>query len=469
MRIILIQTIMKLIMSNKTIKIEDNYNFNDNKKLSFIDLTSKNSVLPALSGKNIRYNNQRINKIFKNNNKSLHYISFDKNKEKGDKDEELIFELRKDEENYLLRSGNYIGFIYDSDYNVEIVSRFGETFLKHILNYVSNIYVDEKENEADKSNQKNQFQFILAYLFVNKLEKASISGLPKSYKTIRYHNLKLKGNIDVNNYIKKDIPFKGKISTQKKELIEIEEIINVLACALDKIRKDYGDSLISKRLNNIRNELITKRTKIKVNKHYIKKAKKHRILSNPMFSKYKEILHYAESILLYYDYIPSSQDSKIKTTGYLINVAELFEIYVRKLLTRNFPDWKVDSPKLKYYNDLEHNIIPDIVMEKDGKVLVFDTKYKRIDTENLKSSPSFRNDFFQIHAYMYHYKENLLHGGLIYPGDGDKFNIKSADNKFHIFEIGAKEINKNEKDKTENNIQSNEKIFTEKIRELTLT
>ena len=61
-----------------------------------------------------------------------------------------------------------------------------------------------------------------------------------------------------------------------------------------------------------------------------------------------------------------------------------------------------------------------IILEKDGKYMVFDAKYKRmrgIKTSG-KQSDVDRSDLFQIHAYIQfvqHHLGDVLVGGLLYP------------------------------------------------------
>ena len=65
-------------------------------------------------------------------------------------------------------------------------------------------------------------------------------------------------------------------------------------------------------------------------------------------------------------------------------------------------------------------IIPDIVMTKNKDVIVFDTKYKKMNFNYLKGNgvDVDRNDFFQINTYMSYYQNqdfNVKIGGLLYP------------------------------------------------------
>ncbi len=106
-------------------------------------------------------------------------------------------------------------------------------------------------------------------------------------------------------------------------------------------------------------------------------------------------------------------------------MAELFEIYTTKLLTRNFPDWTVHfpSPKIWLYEGrfFARHIIPDIVMERGDETMVFDTKYKRMNyvgSDNRSMGDLDWTDFFQIHTYIGYYKsinKQVITGGLLYP------------------------------------------------------
>ena len=163
----------------------------------------------------------------------------------------------------------------------------------------------------------------------------------------------------------------------------------------------------------------------------------------------------------------------------MINVAELFEIYVSKLLQRNFPDWSISSPKIPLYetNFYSRKIIPDIVMEKDDAVIVFDTKYKRMRFQGKNTNglgDVDRNDFFQINTYMSYYQKqqkNLLGGGLLYPLS-ETFKATESHSEYWLstkniktwFVIDGIEVN-DSKMKIDTLIE-NEKAFINRIKEL---
>lgn len=299
-----------------------------------------------------------------------------------------------------------------------------------MLNFANDVFFDDvsvfgKETKDNLDISK----FIIYYLFIQKLEKAFLLGLPKAYKSINYHGMKLKGKIDINRFIKDDIPFRGKISSVSREQREIQEVIDVLYKAIKIIETKFD----TKNISHIKTHLKQHKSNKLVSNDTINKALQSKALQNPIFSTYKKVLEYAKFIISGNN-IEEKKDGKKETYGFVINVAELFEIYITKLLQNKFSEWSIDSPKLrfdKYFGKTylyKRAIIPDIVMEhkKDNKVLVFDTKYKRMKFSETKGNGSDidRCDFFQINTYMSYYQnrdDNLIAGGLLYPME-EKYN-----------------------------------------------
>ena len=336
-------------------------------------------------------------------------------------DDDLIISISKIDNKFFVKTGNFVGKFRWNGIDIEINSRFGKNFLKRMLNFSNDVFLNDVDI-AGKENKKNKdldvSRFIIYYLFLQKLEKAFLLGLPRAYQTKKYHEINVRGNVDINRFIKNDIPFKGKISSSKRELLEIQEIIDVLYEAIRIVQKDEFDT---KFISNVVTHLKQNRSNKFVSSNIIKKALNSKALNNPIYFPYKSILEYAQIIIENKNI--ENKNGKIETRGFIVNIAELFEIYVRKLLSKYFPDWIIESPKIELYNDnfFSRKIIPDIVMKKDNKVLVFDTKYKRMNfngKNNYGLGDVDRNDFFQINTYMSYYNNQgyeLIAGGLLYP------------------------------------------------------
>ena len=354
------------------------------------------------------------------------FFSFFKDEEKKaiKNEDDLIISIKKDGENYLAQTRNYIGKFVWQGLEIDIKSRFSNTFLERMLNFANDIFLDDVSitgNKVDKDFDISKY--IIYYMFIQNLEKAFLLGLPKAYKSIEHHEMKLKGKIDINKFIKYDIPFQGKISSVSREQKEIQEIIDVLYKAVKII--DKNNKAFLKNISHIKTHLKQYKSNNYVSNETINRALKSKALQNPIFAPYKKVLEYARFIINGNN-IEEKNDGAQETFGFIINVAELFEIYITKLLQKEFSDWYVESPHLRLDEKFgktylySRKIIPDIVMIKDKNVIVFDTKYKKMNFNYVKGNgvDVDRNDFFQINTYMSYYQNqdfNVKIGGLLYP------------------------------------------------------
>ncbi len=381
----------------------------DDKNVGEINLTLKDYINPD------RYKNNIFFSFFK-----------DEEKTKSKNEDDLIISIKKDGDgNYLAQTGNYVGKFKWQGLDIDIKSRFSNTFLERMLNFSNDIFLDDSSLTGSKVDKDFDIsKYIIYYMFVQNLEKAFLLGLPKAYRSVEHHEMKLKGKIDINKFIKYDIPFQGKISSVSREQKEIQEIIDVLYKAVKII--DKNNKAFLKNIPHIKTHLKQYKSNNYVSNETINKAFKSKALQNPIFAPYKKVLEYAKFIINGNN-IEEKKDGKQKTFGFIINIAELFEIYMTKLIQKEFSEWRVESPKIELYPNqfFSRKIIPDIVMKKDNDVLVFDTKYKKMKMQGKNQNGAGdvdRNDFFQINTYMSYYqnhsnKYNVKIGGLLYPMD----------------------------------------------------
>ncbi|WP_307878466.1 McrC family protein [Acinetobacter seifertii] len=299
---------------------------------------------------------------------------------------------------------------------INITTKYGDTFLKRMLNFVNDIYVDNEPIQAKADETENQFLFIIAHLFIQSLEKAVVLGLPQQYQKQQERSQKVRGSINFNDYLKRDIPFQGKLTTTFRERMYIQEIIDVLYLALKKLESVFGKEIHS-RLLGLSQFLKQQYSGRFASYETIQRAKTYQTINNPMYRGFKKVLEYAEIILLNKDLIPDNDKKSLETIGYLFDIAELYEIYLEKLLSRNFPEWsvsgQVDIPiyKQQFYR---RSIFPDLIMKhkETGKIIVFDAKFKKMEMQNNDID---RSDLHQIHSYSGYYQNNLIASGLIYP------------------------------------------------------
>lgn len=335
--------------------------------------------------------------------------------------DELIISTRMQDDGLYVQTGNFIGSFSHNGIDIEIHSRFSNKFLERMLNFANDIYIDDVSLSKSIDAKENLSKIIIYYLFIQTLERAFLLGLPKGYKDKSYHEAKVMGKVDVAKFIKTDIPFGGKISSTNRERQDMGDIVLVLYKALKIVQKEAKELI--RPVANALNYLCEIRESRLVTPSVVHNALNSKSLHNPIYAPYKKVLEYASLIIENED--AGTKSNGKQNLGFIVNVAELFEIYIGKLLQKEFKGWNVTSPKIELYKDkfFARKIIPDIVMSNGDKVLVFDTKYKRM---NMQGKDQYglgdvdRNDFFQINTYMSYYQnqgKNVVVGGLLYPMD----------------------------------------------------
>lgn len=353
-------------------------------------------------------------------------FGFKEQRNKLEDEEQLILKLyakasHAEEKKYIIQTGLFAGTIYHKEVQFNIVTPYGDTFLKRMLNFVNDIYIDNQITKADKTEETNEFQNIIAFLFIQSLEKAAVLGLPKTYQSITERSNKVRGKIDLNAYLKQDIPFTGKLTSTHREQVYVQEIIDLLYLACKALEKEFGKE-IHKKILGVYQLLKQSYSGVFPQATIIEKAKYHTVLQNPMFSNFRKTIGYAEIILKEQNLLASKLDNKLSTNGYLFDISQLFEVYLEKLLSRYFKDWYVTGQEeLNVYQKMfyKRKMFPDLVMihKETNQIIVFDAKFKkmRLNRNQSKYSDLDRSDFYQIHSYIQYYQPNVIAGGLLYP------------------------------------------------------
>ena len=337
-----------------------------------------------------------------NNRENFEVINLKKTK---DVEQRLIFQLLKsNDNNYYVKTGLYAGVITIKGITFNIIPKNIALF-KRMLNFANNIYVDKTESNSEKSQEPSDFP-LFEHLILTSLKKASVLGFPQEYTKIQYHDIRVHGNIDVNSYIKKDILFKGKLSSKRNERQYVQCIVDVLSAALSACKNDIQKMFPN--LSFVSSELKAAASGRRPTLETIQKAKNHRALHNPMFAPFRRTLDYAELILRKQNLISSDEEkSSNKISGYLLDVASLWELYLENLLRNNFQSegWTISAQEelsLYEHTFFARNNYPDLVMRHgDGRLVVLDAKFKKMDfaLDHYGNCDVDRTDWFQIQSY----------------------------------------------------------------------
>lgn len=390
----------------------------------------------------------------------------------------------KDKLKYI-QTGNMVGKFYFKTYNrnkkaalhsINIGLRFDNptetTKLEFLLDYANSIYsesINIGSNDFKSKRSNKIIEVLLTKMFINSVSKAIVMGLPTVYQEEADNSYNFKGRIDVNQFISKEIPFKGKMPHIKNEKVVVRSIASVMLKAIDIIyfnkiedinsqfktqrKKDKNKKTIRKEmaklsgLLKIRNTINQSCKPQVLTKQVINEALTHDILKHPSFYEYKNTVYFASLILNGFKEVKLN-NIKGESFGYLVDISKIWENFLIKLIEQNISEkWEVlPEPELKLFGnrpnlfELTNLMYPDIVLlnESEKKVMVFDAKFKSSLWFN-------REDFYKTATYISYYqnhteKYNVVLCGQIYPDIyADKINenlgFLDSDTDFRVLGI----------------------------------
>lgn len=329
-------------------------------------------------------------------------VLFNTKEYENNTDDDFIEVHGRNIDNFTLKTGNLIGYVKTGDYALKISSRFGDPFLKQIISDADGFIEIE---ELGGTSKESSYEWLLIYLWKIKLKKAFRLGLPKQYikKTERIN--KVKGVIDPLDYF---------LSRDGKYLCSYREhsYNNLAVQLIARVFYQYGEHQFLSDLNVLKNAFVTASNGTKTK---LKELEKTQHFANPFYSDYDDVIDISKMLI---KNMSADFGGLKNSSAFFFDVSMLFEYFIRKLLLRNHFDLqsKLENP-LKiptgslggYTRKLE----PDIIIEGDKGLFVFDVKYKYFDsTFGVK-----REDVFQLHTYVGQHgnNKNISGCGFIYP------------------------------------------------------
>ena len=354
-----------------------------------------------------------------------------KSKIKDDKDAHYI--LRKCEKGGF-KFGNYIGRFTFEGQEYIINSRFGKELEADLLKTIDSAFFSSGGSVAGTSGDI-PMDYVLYASFISRLKLAKLSGFPSVYKKILFRDYALHGSLDVKNFIKKDQPFTGKISSRKSSRVPDEIVARVLLKAYDiLVRKNPKFALYDK---EIRNFLLANANGEMKSIRDIDAALNSKSVMNELYKDYKIALQIARVIILQYSRYASESAVKNLNFGYLLYAPNLFELYVESLIKSALDEFG-GKFRLETQDKIPgSNLKPDfLIKDKSGKILaVLDAKYRHFYNSYLDET-DYKN-LLQIKQYV---KEAGSNTGILIYAKSDVFNRSenirhNSENKIFILSV----------------------------------
>jgi len=391
----------------------------------------------------------------------------------------IVYSIEKNGDDYFINTGLFCGVVNTGKEipPIEIRTEYSDTLVMRMINRCCGIFADRREADSEVISD-SIYSKIVQLMYILSLRKIISIMAPKKYEHLRNRGYNIRGNVDINAYISKDIISKDKkVSYIYPERCELQNIVDVLYAALKTCKK----TTISGSLPDIKNYeqylagiYSGRRPSISI----IRNIHKEKCLQNSLYSAFKRPLSLARMLLENEELNMGDDDKNKGVSGLLMDSSYLWETYLESLMITYLPEYDIKSQfDIDYYKNTFYtkpNRLDFLLTEREtGRIFIIDAKCKHME---FRSKDVDNDDIHQVKCYSYYYL--LKYGSrfrgtaLIYPTRKNQTETEAeSKKKFYdqMFGVTNDQDNVNDqwfgiltlKDANELEIPDNEKQLSE--------
>lgn len=346
--------------------------------------------------------------------------------------------IRKDAKNPYILVGNYVGTIpINKKVSVEILPKVDlvdddddYSGTKKMLLEMLKYYDCDKFKDVGKGLQSVADLTIWDYLisiYLQRVRKLVGQGLQSQYIEVNENIHHYKGKLDVANHLRHNIVHAERFYVTYDEFSK--------NCAENKIIKATLLKLCSittlTKNKNLVKQLLEYFSDVDASVNYYLDFSN--VSVNSRSKIYKPIIEWSKVFLNDKDFNAFSSDANtIDTECMMFPMERLFEQFVFKLIKEKCKgkSYSVDAQVKGYIFDIskKFQLIPDIVVKKDGRTIVLDTKWKELNPQKGNYDIE-QKDIYQLYAYSHRFDSNTV--WLLYPNTSKiKKYLKNKNQEF---------------------------------------
>jgi len=322
---------------------------------------------------------------------------------------------------------NYVGVIQIGGLTIEILPKTDKNVsedsdfsawhgaLLNMLKVCRHININSV-SEASLKRKHNSILDLYFEMYLDEVQSLLRAGLVKKYRSDSSNVFALKGRLDFNKNIQKNLIHQERFFTEH-QVYDYENLVNqIILKGLTILGSLTYNSQLKDKISRLRVSF-PEIKEISIQKYHFDKVKENR-----KTVAYTRALQIAKMIIL--NYSPDIRSGQENMLTLLFDMNKLWEEYVYRMLLRTKDDNLTVSFQNKQVFWEGRTIRPDLVLIRrndndDDETFVIDTKWKVLDANNPKPSD---NDLKQMYAYNLYW--NAKRSMLLYP------NSKSIDEKY---------------------------------------
>lgn len=335
-------------------------------------------------------------------------------------------------------AGRYVGAITFKGRRLRILPRVGMARLAHWLAAASHIAL----TPASASLQADE-QFLpqlLAYVWSQTLVDAARHGPPYLRVESRHQGRYVRGRLDVRGTARLLPRRTQEVVSRDRERTLDHDLSRVIVAAEDVLNRTLGGSHWLSHNLRAKDILAPLRGAVGSRPRLPGRHDLNRIRYTPIRRPWESVAELSYRIATSRGFLPSA--SSQEATGILVDVAELWELFVLEALRRAVPTQPVrhgtteltDHPSYLLQSSQDPDVglgrlLPDyLVGEATNTRWVLDAKYKSLSATAGRPTGVQREDLYQLGAYMGRFSTEgvPISGALLYPSWEDDIPASRA-------------------------------------------
>ena len=322
-----------------------------------------------------------------------------------------------------IRTGRYVGTIQTKDGQIiEVLPKIykksdqqeedrdlcRKIFLNMLRHFTD---VNARSFQNASLNTKKGFPILEVYIksYINAVEQLVIGGLKKDYALVEENQKYLKGKLDINKQITKNVANKAVFAIKYNKYIENIPQNRIVVTTLRKLMMVSHSTTNKAHIS----ALLTLMTDIPTSSN-IENDLKIACANNRLFISYELLMKWSSQFLLNKGFTMFS--GNFVNQSLLFQAEKLFEDFIAYLFKKYASSYTVSTQNTRYFLVDRHNgrsifqLRPDIVIENDKTNLnydcvIIDTKWKAIDaSRNDRQYLIDMKDMYQLYAYGQKYR-----------------------------------------------------------------
>jgi 5-methylcytosine-specific restriction enzyme subunit McrC len=328
-------------------------------------------------------------------------------------------------------AGRYVGEVQFEGRTLRIEPRFGMPSLMRWLTTIWGVRLVDSKSRYEQ--QRIWLWLVIAHLWAGRLVAAAKHGLPYRRIETIHHGRALRGRLLARETA---LGFKrgdDRLASMTRARVVDPVIGGILLAGFDRLRGALG-------VRGERNYWLPERGRTVIDDLQCALGSRpdfagehSTIRYSPIIENYRPVVDLSISILAHRPRMASA-GGESKAFGVLLDMAEIWELYVAKLLQIGLPGFRVSHTgrSTEHFRWLLSSAIngenfgslrPDIVIQDHHErcLGVADAKYKTTRIKALNRTGIVREDLYQLTAYLSGFSDpgSRLDGFLIYPDDED--------------------------------------------------